>query len=67
MTLAFVQRRLPKGVLHLLIDDGEKVLHVFQEAAPWRQVASAAGQGTSLYTEAVWQRRAVAEEAPERT
>jgi len=64
MTLAFVQRRLPQGVLHVLIDDGETVLHVFQEAAPWRQVAVAAGQGTSTYTEAVWQRRSLAEEVP---
>lgn len=56
MPLMFDQRPLPDGVLHLLIDDGESVTHVFSERAPWHRVADAAALGSSEYARRFWQR-----------
>lgn len=56
MALVFDQRPLPDGVLHILIDDGNDVLHVFAECARWCDVARAAAQGSSVYAATYWRR-----------
>ena len=61
MALRFEREQLPDGVLHVLIDDGTDVTHIFAEYARWDHVARAAAQGSTVYAQ--WRR--VSGSAPE--
>lgn len=62
MPFKFDQRPLPSGVLHMLVDDGTTIRHVFSESARWSDVASAAAQGSSTYAKQFWSRRCVTDD-----
>lgn len=56
MRLCFDQRPLPDGVLSMVVDDGETIVHVFSECAPWPVVSAAMSQSAEAYAERHWQR-----------
>lgn len=56
MRISYECVALPRGVLHMMIDDGENLVEVFSDCAPSAVVHRAASQGASEYISQVWQR-----------